>query len=209
MKRYNENERQYLIKRLKVEAADCIKLYGVKKTTIEHLISRVNIPCGTLYLMFPIKEQLFYEVVCEYRIETIHKFQTRLEQAMPLTAEVLTAIIQDIFDETMNSLLLQVARNEEMEYMMRKLPEELFKEKEAEIKELSRHLLDFLPTDSNMDFDEILTAFEILFYSVIRKSRIGAELYDRSLNFLLDALARRLIKTDRPNDNVKLPLERS
>ena len=51
-KSYSEQEREYIRKRLKEEAAKCLARYGVRRTTVDEIVKRVNIPKGTFYLFY-------------------------------------------------------------------------------------------------------------------------------------------------------------
>lgn len=55
---YSEQEREYTIKRLKEEAAACMGQFGIRCTTVDELVKRVNIPKGTFYLFYKSKELL-------------------------------------------------------------------------------------------------------------------------------------------------------
>ena len=52
---YSDQERAYIRKRLHEEAVLCIKQYGMRKTSVDELVQRVNIPKGTFYLFYPSK----------------------------------------------------------------------------------------------------------------------------------------------------------
>ena len=60
-KSYSEQEREYIRNRLKEEAAKCLASYGVRRTTVDEIVRRVNIPKGTFYLFYPSKELLLFE----------------------------------------------------------------------------------------------------------------------------------------------------
>ena len=49
-KSYSDQEREYIKKRLKDEATKCLIQYGVRRTTVDEIVKRVNIPKGTFYL---------------------------------------------------------------------------------------------------------------------------------------------------------------
>ena len=51
-KSYSEQEKEYIRKRLKEEAAKCLAKYGVRRTTVDEIVKRVNIPKGTFYLFY-------------------------------------------------------------------------------------------------------------------------------------------------------------
>lgn len=61
-KSYSEQEREYIKTRLKEEAAKCLAQYGVRRTTVDEIVKRVNIPKGTFYLFYKSKELLLFDV---------------------------------------------------------------------------------------------------------------------------------------------------
>ena len=71
-KSYSEQEREYIRKRLKEEAAKCLARYGVRRTTVDEIVKRVNIPKGTFYLFYKSKELLLFEVIQEQQ-ETVNR----------------------------------------------------------------------------------------------------------------------------------------
>lgn len=64
-KSYSDQERAYITKRLKEEAAACMGQFGIRRTTVDELVKRVKIPKGTFYLFYPSKELLLFEVIQE------------------------------------------------------------------------------------------------------------------------------------------------
>ena len=64
-KAYSDQEKEYIRKRLKEEAAKCLAQYGIKRTTVDEIVQRVKIPKGTFYLFYQSKEMLLFEVILE------------------------------------------------------------------------------------------------------------------------------------------------
>ena len=62
---YSDQEREYIKKRLKEEAAVCMGRFGIRRTTVDELVKRVNIPKGTFYLFYKSKELLLFDVIQE------------------------------------------------------------------------------------------------------------------------------------------------
>lgn len=60
---YSDQEREYIKKRLKEEAAACMGQFGIRRTTVDELVKRVNIPKGTFYLFYKSKELLLFDVI--------------------------------------------------------------------------------------------------------------------------------------------------
>ena len=68
-KSYSEQERTYIKKRLKEEAAKCLAKYGVRRTTVDEIVRRVHIPKGTFYLFYKSKETSVYKGYKQDKIE--------------------------------------------------------------------------------------------------------------------------------------------
>ena len=58
-KTFTDKEREYIKKRLMEEAQDCLRLYGIRKTTVDELVKRASIPKGTFYLFSTRKSYCF------------------------------------------------------------------------------------------------------------------------------------------------------
>ena len=59
---YSDEEKKQIIQKLKIEANLLMQEKGVKKTTVDELVKRVGIPKGTVYLFYPSKEMLLFDV---------------------------------------------------------------------------------------------------------------------------------------------------
>lgn len=101
-KSYSDQEREYITKRLKEEAAACMAQYGIRRTTVDEIVNRVNIPKGTFYLFYKSKELLLFEVIQEQH-ETVNRelFKAISEIAhTDFSAEKLTDLIFDFYKMT-------------------------------------------------------------------------------------------------------------
>ena len=57
-KTFTDSEREYIKERLIEEAKKSLSQHGIRKTTVDELVKRVNIPKGTFYLFYESKERL-------------------------------------------------------------------------------------------------------------------------------------------------------
>lgn len=192
MRRYSEAEREYLTKKLYSEVKDCLHRYGVKKTSVDELVARINIPKGTFYLFYPSKEDLLYRVICDYKMELAEKCQQEIANEKNLTCDSFTKIMFNCFNEAQNSFLFQVAENNELEYIMRKLPNEIVNENENQIKSINERIVRFLPIEDKKQLQDLLASFELLFYSSIQKKDMGEQLYYGALWYLLSGISHKI-----------------
>ena len=98
-KSYSEQEKEYIKKRLKEEAAKCLAKFGVRHTTVDEIVRRVNIPKGTFYLFYQSKELLLFEVILEEHemIEgKVYQAVSEMKQDGDIAGQ-LTKIVCDFF----------------------------------------------------------------------------------------------------------------
>ena len=105
-KSYSDAEKEYIVKRLKEEAAKCLVQYGVRRTTVDELVKRVGIPKGTFYLFYKSKELLLFEVIQEQHDAINNDLAKALSgiSAKDLNADVLTDLIFGFFKKTLSRL---------------------------------------------------------------------------------------------------------
>ena len=126
-KSYSEQERAYIRERLKEEAADCLATYGVRRTTVDEIVRRVNIPKGTFYLFYQSKELLLFEVIQEQQ-QSINR---RLFQVISglsgtkVSAEELTDAIYAFYKMAEEMPILKLIGTGEVELLARRLPREV------------------------------------------------------------------------------------
>ena len=129
-KSFSEQEREYIRQRLKEEAVKCLAQYGVRRTTVDEIVKRVNIPKGTFYLFYKSKELLLFEVIQEQQkninLELYQAFSDIIN--MELSVEKLTDMIFEFYKKTEKMLVLKLSDAGEIELLKRKLPQEIVDE---------------------------------------------------------------------------------
>lgn len=129
-KSYSEQEKEYIKKRLKEEAAKCLAQFGVRHTTVDEIVQRVNIPKGTFYLFYKSKELLLFEVILEEHEmieQKMYQAVNEMKQDGDI-AEQLTRVVCDFFILASKSPILKMINTREVEILARKLPIEVLKE---------------------------------------------------------------------------------
>ena len=122
-KTFTDKEREYIKKRLMEEAQDCLRLYGIRKTTVDELVKRANIPKGTFYLFYDSKELLFYDVLCSVHDELHADLRRRLEALdEPAAADQVTELVLGLYKKVEASFLYKFITGGDLELLMRRLP---------------------------------------------------------------------------------------
>ncbi len=185
-KSFSEQEREYIKKRLKEEAAKCLAAYGVRRTTVDEIVKRVNIPKGTFYLFYKSKELLLFEVIQEQQenvnrelFETISSISEK-----DLSAEKLTEMFFQFFKKTEEMLFLKLSDVDEMELLKRKLPREIVEEHFQDDTNTIERIIALLPTKKEVDVNVVSTVFHAIYYVTLHKAEIGKQ-YDEALYTLI------------------------
>lgn len=194
-KTYSEQEREYIRKRLKEEAAKCLVQYGVRRTTVDEIVKRVNIPKGTFYLFYKAKELLLFEVIQEQQKEiSLALYQAFHDIAdTELSAEMLTELIFAFYKKTESMLVLKLIDAGEVELLMRKLPREIVGEQLQDDTDMIEKMLALFPVKKELDSKGISAAFHAIYYATLHKADIGEEQYDEALRVLIYGVVTQII----------------
>jgi AcrR family transcriptional regulator len=196
-KRFTDSEKEYIIKRLKEEAMKCLKMYGVKKTTVDELVKRVNIPKGTFYLFYESKEELLFAAIDEIHMK-MHEglFKEMAGLGQEITVDALTDFLVRVYKEVNNTGLLPMILNGEMDYLMRRLPEKLIKEHMEEDNLSVEKLFEYLPYKGNKNVEAFSAAFRGVFLIMQYKTVLGEENFDEAMKIMLRGLVIQLMEDE-------------
>ena len=192
---YLDQEREYIRKRLKEEAAACMGQYGIRRTTVDEIVKRVNIPKGTFYLFYRSKELLLFDVIQEQH-ELVNQ---KLYQAVSdlagteISAEKITDMIFDFYKMTENMLVLKQLDASEVELLVHKLPREVVEEHLQDDTDTIEKLFSLLPVKKEVDIKVISAAFHAIYYATLHKKEIGEDQYDQALWMLIYGMVIQII----------------
>lgn len=190
---YSEQEREDIRLRLKTEARKCLAQYGIKRTTVDELVRRVNIPKGTFYLFYQSKELLLYEVI-EEEHEALEKelFQKMQELCKDtIDAAKITEIIFSIMKKAAESPGLKMLRSAEVELLYRKLPTEIVEEHLKGDEDIVGKVFEFLPIGKNKSVFSV--AFREIYFLALDKKEIDEEEWNQALHLLINGLVVQLM----------------
>lgn len=186
-KSFSEQEREYIKKRLKEEAAKCLAQYGVRRTTVDEIVKRVNIPKGTFYLFYKSKELLLFETIQEQHEIVNRKVYQAVSNLVTkeFTAEELTDVIVEFYKMTEEMPILKLLDLGEVELLVRKLPQEVVAEHLQDDTDTIEKMFALLPIKKEVDIKVISAVFHAIYFATLHKSEIGEEQYDEALRTLI------------------------
>lgn len=194
-KRYSVEEREYIQKRLKEEAAKCLAQYGVRRTTVDEIVKRAKIPKGTFYLFYRSKELLLFDVILEQHALIEQKVYQSLSAIDPetLSADSLTDILVEFYKISAEMPVLKLLDSDEIELLARGLPPEALTEHFGHDDTMIEQLFAVLPIKPGADPKAFSTAFRSLYFSSLHKGEMGEEKQEEALRILIYGLVTQLI----------------
>lgn len=193
-KTFTDNEREYIKKKLMEEAQDCLKLYGIKKTTVDDLVKRANIPKGTFYLFFESKEILFYEVFCWYHDELQNGLMRELEALdEQVSAERLTELLLGLYQKLEGSFLYKLITSGDLELLMRKLPPEVARIHAKKDDFSIERLISMIPGINGDNIKVFSAAMRAIFLSMLHKHEIGEEVFADALRLMIRGVMMQMV----------------
>lgn len=194
-KSYSEQEREYIKKRLKEEAAKCLAQYGVRRTTVDEIVKRVNIPKGTFYLFYKSKELLLFDAIEEQHDIVTHELYQAISDiaVQELSAEKLTDVIFKFYKMTEKMPILKQLDLGEMELLTRKLPQEIVEEHLQDDTNMIEEMFSLLPIKKEINIQVMSAVFHAIYYATLHKVEIGEENYDAALRALIYGIVRQVI----------------
>ncbi|TCW60022.1 TetR/AcrR family transcriptional regulator [Treponema sp. J25] len=185
-KTFTDKEREYIKKRLMEEAQDCLRLYGIRKTSVDELVKRANIPKGTFYLFYDSKELLFYDVLCSVHDELHADLRRRLEALdEPVAADQVTELVLGLYKKIEASFLYKFITGGDLELLMRRLPPEVARA-HAEKDDFSmEQLIAMAPGIKGDSIKKYSAAMRAIFLSMLHKHEIGEEVFEDALRLMI------------------------
>ena len=197
---FSQNKRELIRENLKEVAKECLLKYGVKKTTVDEIVKIVGISKGSFYNFYNQKEILFFQVLEDYQISIIYELENKIEKEENIGIDKFTNLIYGLFQNVRESFLMNIIQNQELEYLMRKLPKELIKDHHSLDNILIKKVLSRIKVKESINSDVIAASLRAIFMNMIYMEEIGEENFDEMLRLLIKGIAIQVIEEDYSND---------
>lgn len=171
----------------------CLSTFGVKKTTVDELVKRVNIPKGTFYLFYESKELLLFDAINDIHNDIQENLLTNLGRFQEgITVEGLTDFLFQLYQEVNQTGLMPILVNGEMDYLIRSLPETIVQEHllydDASMEQLFAKLC---PDQQNIE--AFSGAFRAIFLSMLYRREVGEQIFDEAMRLMIRGLVLQLL----------------
>lgn len=169
--------------------------YGIRKTSIDELVKEVGIAKGSFYSFYPSKEVLFFEVINEHHNNIQNLIIERVKQLRDgFTALDIAELLFESYKQFDNPILIRLFTDGEMEYLMRRLPDDIVAAHQQQDNMALKLLLEHLAIDDELIINRLSAALRAAFFTMFHKREIGEEYFDDILKTILEGICTKYIQ---------------
>jgi AcrR family transcriptional regulator len=185
---FTENEKLIIDDKLKKAAEQCLKNFGVKKTTVEQLTKIVGISKGAFYLFYESKELLFFRVLEDFQRTIGEELISILSEKHKSKKQGFIEGIFNMFLEVKDSFFVTLMENQDLEYLMRKLPQEVISNHHSFDDKLAENIFKVLGIEISEKVEIASAALRAIFLTMLHEKEIGVH-YEKALKVLIVGVA--------------------
>lgn len=190
-KSFSNKEKEWIKKKLLEEGRKLFEKYGVQKTSIDEIIRNVGISKGSFYLFYNSKEELFFDILEKLEREfKDNLFKVTFEKEKNPKSAFRSFLIK-VFDFLESTPLLHYVTGKDIEYLIRKLPQEKIT---AHMHKDINQFKDFIIENQNKgfmakrDITGLTGFFRLIPYLFIHKGEFDDEEYKATRELIIDMI---------------------
>jgi len=191
---FNDNEKEFIKEKLKEVAYDCLLKYGVKKTTVDQIVQMTGIAKGSFYKFYDSKEILFFTVLEEYQKSIIDELINKFKEEEDIGVDKFTQLIYGLYQKVRQSFIMNIIKNNEFEYLMRKLPKDLIANHHSLDDILAKNIFSHIKIKEGVNIDVVTASLRAIFMSMMHIEEIGEKYIEEVLKLLIKGLAIQIVE---------------
>ncbi len=196
---FSDNEKELIRKKLNEVAQGCLLKYGVRKTTVDQIVQMAGISKGSFYNFYSTKEILFFTVLEDYQKSIIDELTNKLRKEDNIGIDKFTELIYELYQNVRKSFIMNIIQNQEIEYLMRKLPKELIVNHHSLDDMFTKKIFSYIKIKDDISIDVVSASLRTIFMSMIYTEEIGEKHFDEVLKLLIRGIAQQIIQEDYKN----------
>lgn len=185
---FTENEKLLIDDKLKKAAEQCLKTYGVRKTTVEQLTKIAGISKGAFYNFYESKELLFFRVLENFQRTIGEELISIFNEKHQSKKQGFIEGIFNMFIKVKDSFLVTLMENQDLEYLMRKLPQEVISNHHSFDDKLAENIFKVLGVEASEKVEIASAALRAIFLTMLHEKEIGVH-YEKALKVLIVGVA--------------------
>jgi len=191
---FTEKERVGIISALRRAAGRHVAQNGMRKTTVDELASEAGISKGAFYKFYPSKEHLFLDMLEQWHREIATRVDAALAQNPGLEAPQRAALMLKTAWRAMREQSLIAFCQEDLPFVLRKVPERLLKEHYQTNEDFIRGLMNQAGVTLAVPETEAYAAIRILFFSLLVAQQVG-DGYEAAMDGLIDGACSHMVSS--------------
>ena len=194
---FTTEEKEVIRKKLHKVAKECLKRYGVKKTTVDQMAAMVDISKGSFYNFYSSKEMLFFAVLEEYQIDVMNRLTEQLGMETKIYTNRLVQLLYDFYQDFRYSFMYTIFKNHEMELLIRKLPKEAITNHHLIDDRMVKEIVSRINIRENVSVEIVSALFRTIAMTILHIEEIGEEQFDTTLKLVIQGIVEQITKEDR------------
>ena len=194
---FTSEEKEVIRKKLHKVAKECLKRYGVKKTTVDQMAAMVDISKGSFYNFYSSKEMLFFTVLEEYQIDVMNCLTEQLGMEVKIDTNRLVQLLYDFYQDFRYSFMYTIFKNHEMELLIRKLPKEAITNHHLIDDRMVKKIVSRINIRENVSVEIVSALFRTIAMTILHIEEIGEEQFDTTLKLVIQGVVEQITKEDR------------
>lgn len=194
---FTSEEKEVIRKKLHKVAKECLKRYGVKKTTVDQMAAMVDISKGSFYNFYSSKEMLFFTVLEEYQIDVMNCLTEQLGMETKIDTNRLVQLLYDFYQDFRYSFMYTIFKNHEMELLIRKLPKEAITNHHLIDDRMVKKIVSRINIRENVSVEIVSALFRTIAMTILHIEEIGEKQFDTTLKLVIQGVVEQITKEDR------------
>ncbi len=190
---FSKKEKEEIYNKLHKTAKECLQKYGVKKTTVDQIVSIAGISKGSFYNFYPTKETLFFRVLEEYQIDSMKRLIYSLGQEKKVNANKLVQLLYDTYQDFRYSFAYTIFENHEIDLLTRKLPKEIISAHHLLDDNMVEKIVSKINLKENISIDTISALLRAIAMSMLHIEEIGKKQFNPVLKLLIKGVVYQII----------------
>ena len=160
---FTSTERDRIEKKLLETASECLALYGVRRTTVDEIVSRVHIAKGSFYLFYDSKEDLFLSLFDSFVLSLEDDYLGMLQELDENhIVTSLTSIFSHIASRFRDEGIFRFLDSENRELIERKVSQKRYESVRKDMERSFYSLFSYFSIDDENDIKSFMDAYRAI-----------------------------------------------
>lgn len=182
---FSEKEKKEINNKLISIAKEIVCTSGMKKTSVDEIVKNVGISKGMFYKFYISKEMLFFDVLEEFHTEIYGGIEEMLKANKHLTDKEKLHMAFSFAFKNMEHLGVISFMENELEYLLRKIPNDILETHYHSDEEHIKKLLEISNIKINISIEFLNSLVKTCMIVAYSRKRIGND-YNKVLDIILD-----------------------